>query len=472
VAARRQGPSPLAYVVVALAIGGTFWMSARQLTSRFVAASREAGLSASAEAPASGSRANGAKSAAPPGSPSASSASSAPQPPRTEGGAREPGRAPKIVEVAIGGTSTCARTDASAGGEVLCWGDNYFGQLGLGTSGRDRGTLRPTKIPGLRGVVQLAVRATHACARMLDGTVRCWGHDVDGEAGQGTPKHTVATPTEVPGVRDVVEIALGDAHVCARLASGTVLCWGDGGRGQLGDDTRASRATPAPVKGIPDATKIAAGGATTCARRTYGKLWCWGTNGAGETGDGTLIERPAPRFPVTHIDEEIDDVAVGVGHACARTKQGGVWCWGWNRTEDLDPVNGAMRHEGPVYFGDLAKVTQLAPSAGYGCFLLGDATVSCWGIAGQGRLGDGAQESRLARKKVVGLDRVVQVATGEGHACAVRAPPAGASGGTTDGATDGAKDGASSVWCWGGNPNGELGDGTKVSRPSPVEVVW
>jgi alpha-tubulin suppressor-like RCC1 family protein len=459
VAARRQGPSPLAYVVVALAIGGTFWMSARQLTSRFVAASREAGLVASAEAPASAAGAKGANGATAAGSTVASASAS-----NAQQRARTPGEAPKVVEVAVGGMSTCARTDPSAGGEVLCWGDNYFGQLGLGTSGRDRGTLRPIKIPGLRGVVQLAVRATHACARMLDGTVRCWGHDVDGEAGQGTPKHTVASPTEVPGVHDVVEIALGDAHVCARLASGSVLCWGDGGHGQLGDDTRSSRATPAPVKGIPDATKIAAGGATTCARRTYGKLWCWGTNGAGETGDGTLIERPAPRFPVTHIDEEIDDVAVGVGHACARTKHGGVWCWGWNRTEDLDPVNATMRHEGPVLFGDLAKVTQLAPSAGYGCFLLEDATLTCWGIAGQGRLGDGARESRFARKKVAGLDRVLQVATGEGHACAVRAPAAGAK--------DDAKGTAASVWCWGGNPNGELGDGTKVSRPSPVEVVW
>lgn len=97
----------------------------------------------------------------------------------------------------------------------------------------------------------------HACARTASGNVRCWLDNSFGQLGDGMPvvsAEEVAVlgrePTTVVGIMDAVEITAGSGHSCARLGSGAVTCWGSNGAGQLGDGTYVDRATPVPVVGL------------------------------------------------------------------------------------------------------------------------------------------------------------------------------------------------------------------------------
>lgn len=97
-----------------------------------------------------------------------------------------------------------------------------------------------------------------------------------------------------PGLTSVAEIATAERHACARMVDGTVRCWGRNSEGQLGDGTTTSRAVPAPVLGLTNVAEIAAVGNRTCARLTDATVSCWGSNWQGELGDGTTTSRSVP----------------------------------------------------------------------------------------------------------------------------------------------------------------------------------
>lgn len=154
-------------------------------------------------------------------------------------------------QVAAGDASACVLMND---GTVRCWGEGTYGQLGYAPSGGACGTVcsdTPAEVTGLAGVVELAMNGAHVCARMGDGTVRCWGRDVDGECGvvaNGTCSSAgcVASPTAVPGVTGVVGLALGGRTSFAIRADGSILGWGTDLAGVLGDGKTTARATPAP----------------------------------------------------------------------------------------------------------------------------------------------------------------------------------------------------------------------------------
>lgn len=222
-----------------------------------------------------------------------------------------------LAEIGVHNERTCARTRAGA---VYCWGDSEFGKAGDGrlpdNVGREK--LLPGK-PILTGAVSLGVGSTHACSVLSSGRLSCWGQNHYGSVGQPVSTQYVPRPAVVPRTADLahviaasavtctidvrgkvacfgaspeiatgaarllepaVEIAIGWAsHACARLASGTVMCWGHGEYGVLGDGTENDRAGPVEVKGLRAAgraLRIAADGQTACALLESGAVQCWG----------------------------------------------------------------------------------------------------------------------------------------------------------------------------------------------------
>ncbi len=183
---------------------------------------------------------------------------------------------------AVGGTST---------GTLACWGANFYGQLGIGTttnmsspqivqlgSGRSLGY----------GMGVLSLGVYHSCAVDSSGAVFCWGMNNRGQLGDGTAT-TRTSPTQVTGLASgVVKVAVGDEHSCAVLSGRTVMCWGKNDSGQLGDGTTTNRTTPVFVSGLSNVENIAAGGSHTCAvTRDDGLVYCWGQNALGQLGTGT-----------------------------------------------------------------------------------------------------------------------------------------------------------------------------------------
>ncbi|MEI8255772.1 MAG: hypothetical protein WCJ30_08880, partial [Deltaproteobacteria bacterium] len=119
-----------------------------------------------------------------------------------------------------------------------------------------------------------------------------------------------------------------DGHTCARMSDGTVRCWGFNGSGQLGDGTVIPRASPAAVPGLSSAASVAAGGGHTCAVLADATVRCWGANRYGQLGDGTTQDRPTP-VAVRGL-ADVAALALGTEHSCARLRDGTVRCWGRN----------------------------------------------------------------------------------------------------------------------------------------------
>lgn len=209
--------------------------------------------------------------------------------------------------IAAGEDHVCA---VRASGRLTCWGRNTWGQLGDGSkddSNVPRAVMAYTATPTgwvtreMEDAVDVGAGYAHTCALHVDGRVRCWGANWYGQLGNGTTTDTTS-PVTINLVSRVREISLGHLDSCALLADGTARCWGSNAFGQIGDGTKDDALVPvAPRLGEGDAAPsldglvaIRAGG-HACAADVSGALWCWGANYTGQLGDGTTESRWLPR---------------------------------------------------------------------------------------------------------------------------------------------------------------------------------
>jgi alpha-tubulin suppressor-like RCC1 family protein len=195
-----------------------------------------------------------------------------------------------VVHLSTGPDHSCA---CLADGTARCWGWGGTGCLGDGSTNWTVPT--PVDVRDLSGAVEVASGTYHACARLAGGGVKCWGFNREGELGNGTTSDT-SIPVGVVGVNDAKQIFAGTQHTCARLSDATVKCWGHNGHGALGDGTTTNRPTPVEVRGLSDVVELAVGSsaAHVCARLGSGVVKCWGLNSYGQLGDGTTTDRASP----------------------------------------------------------------------------------------------------------------------------------------------------------------------------------
>jgi alpha-tubulin suppressor-like RCC1 family protein len=313
----------------------------------------------------------------------------------------------------------------------------------------------PDTGPPRENVFEVALGETHTCARKTDGTVRCWGDNTKSQVGSTSPGDggLFTTPEDV-AISDAAHIAAGKNHTCVIRGAGAVSCWGDDLFGQLGDgQTNTRSAAPVDVVGLTDAIAIAGGASFTCAVRASGRAACWGDNLSGQLGNGTKTPSTAPS-PVSNLTGVVA-ISAGEVHACAVTSAGKVACWGNGFNGQLG-TGSSGESLTPVTVSSLDGMVSVAAAARTTCALKGTGAVYCWGANEVGQLGTGAANPTPNPTPTVvsGVD-AAEIWAGVDHACALK------------------KDG--SVVCWGAGTRGQLGDGkprvdASAAQPVPVSV--
>ncbi|HEX5752852.1 MAG TPA: RCC1 repeat-containing protein [Archangium sp.] len=331
-------------------------------------------------------------------------------------------------------------------GTPWAWGNNEFGQLGTGTNTH---SATPLQVSGLSELMVISAgnNAQHAIALGTDGSVWSWGANWYGQLGDGTTAHRAA-PVQVSGPSTVVAVSAGGNFSLAMRRDGLVWAWGYNAEGELGDGTATHRSTPMPVSDVSDAVMASAGDQHALAMSSDGTVWAWGHNTSGQVGDGTLTHRTTP----SKVSGLSGVVAVSAGgqHSLALRGDGTVWAWGYNESGALGDGS-TLQRSTPVQVSGLSGV--VAISAGYlhSLALRHDGTVWAWGSNTLNQLGDGtAEPQRSTPVRVSGLSDVVAISAGRNHSLAMHA--------------DG------TLWAWGRNATGQLGDGTTTQRATPVPV--
>ncbi len=346
------------------------------------------------------------------------------------------------VQLALGDQFSCVRL---SDGRVSCWGANQDGQMADGTN---TSRLTPVPVTSVAGAVQLATGGRHACVIGADGAMRCWGRDVEGQIGDGMPTAISPIATIVPCMTDIPQMALGGGHSCARMMLGTLACWGANAFGQVGDGAVFDRSLPTEVATVTGAIDVAAGDTHTCARMSNGTVQCWGDDTFGQLGIGA--SRMSVPLPSTVPGlANVDEIALGGFHSCARLRNGTVQCWGHNNAGQLGDGT-TVDQWLPVEVSGLRDVVQLALGAAHTCARRMDGSVWCWGWNLSGQLGDAVASVRMTPAAVPGVANAVQVATGGQHTCALLVDH--------------------SVLCWGNNQRGQIGDGTHTLRTAATVI--
>ena len=243
------------------------------------------------------------------------------------------------TQIAAGEAHTCARLGK---GSVMCWGRDDQGQLGgAGAAPPSNPTAHPMTMKSLTqtgvavvipslDLTSLALGGNTTCGLQRSGSIACWGAlAIDAEPsipGKKTTPRPTPKPKPVAGLKSVTAVALGGDHSCALLQDGSVTCWGDNEKGQLGDGSAAKKHPPAKVKGLAGVIEVALGSEHTCARLDSRTVQCWGSNAAGQLGDGSTTDRRAPA-PVPGLTDVAAILAAGQ-RTCARLESGAVLCWG------------------------------------------------------------------------------------------------------------------------------------------------
>lgn len=342
---------------------------------------------------------------------------------------KEPGP-PRPTQISLGRLHACARMSDDT---LRCWGGNDWGQLG----GGDIQVTTKQATPPIGDVVEVGAGGTYTCARKRDRTVWCWGYNYLGIIGTAPKEEFITTPTQIAGLTGAVALAAGVDHACVLRDDGTAWCWGYNQAGLLGDGSDQPRVGPVQVQGLTVAVAISSE-YFTCARRTDATLACWGMN------HGT---RATP-MPTLAGVLDLDIGTVG----CARLADGSAHCWGANDSGQLGrPDAGPFAEPGPV--AGLADVKAVAAATTSACAIVGAGDVVCWGdirpypwvpadcrvmTSHQGHGGSAAQWEYCPKPtRVPGLPPATALAMGWDRACIL------------------AQDAA--IWCWGdGNPPAQV----------------
>lgn len=307
-------------------------------------------------------------------------------------------------------------------GQVAAWGNNDYGQLGLGNT---NSTNTPKWVGSFTGAVSVAAGAYHSVALKGDGTVWAWGYNRTGELGDGT-KHDRDAPAKVNGLGEITAIAAGNGHTLALKSDGTVWAWGTNRYGQADPSLNAAPIVDKPVKidGLSNVKAIAAGANFSLALLNDGTVRAWGDNNSGQLGNGEadpdakLIER----FIAGRVKSGSGSTGGGSGRfkAIESLKTSPVIEGGISIKKNLELGLVLPNLSGVVSVSGLTSVSAIDGGGAHAIALRSDSTVWTWGNNHWGMLGTGDREYHSGPTRVIGIEDALTVSAGSEHSIAVR----------------------------------------------------
>ncbi|MEX2237652.1 MAG: hypothetical protein WEB00_08975 [Dehalococcoidia bacterium] len=350
---------------------------------------------------------------------------------------------------------TLSAASSSAPGVLRVWGDDQLGQLGNGPPLVQKDV--PVPQGSLNNVIQVDGGSFHSVALLSDGSVVTWGHDSQGQLGNGPTSNDQPSPVTVAGLGPVKAISAGNGFTLALLQNGQVRSWGTDDLNQLGNGaTTGNQDSPVAVVGLNNVKAISAGGEHALALLTDATVMAWGRNSEGQIGNGTSGFGTHPASPVAVQNlSGVKAISAAGGHSLALLENGTVMSWGTDLNGQLG--NGAPSNPQPqplpAPVTGLTDVVAIDTGDQHSLALLDDETVWSWGYDSDGRLGDGAPvANQPAPVMVSGLSDVVGITAGHFGGYAIMSD--------------------SSVKSWGSDSRGQLGNGSNTNdAPEPVQVV-
>ena len=377
-------------------------------------------------------------------------------------------------------------------GKVYCWGAGTNGEIGNGISSDASVPTPIVTINGVDSFNQISTNTSFSCAIANIGTnagkIYCWGNNLSvsqiGSAGVPSP----LTATLPAGVGVYNQLSTNTNFSCAIAGSGEsaggVYCWGTGTSGQIGNGANTATNSPVnvPTSVIMPSTVSAFGQISTntsfsCAiassGESTGRIYCWGNGGSGQIGNGSTVSVNVPKsVTMPSRVNAFNQLSTNSNFSCAIASSGEsagrVYCWG-------SSINGQIGN-GAVGSGAIVTVPtsvimpsgvtafgQISTNTGFSCAIAssGESTgrIYCWGNGANGKIGNGASTTNVARPTAVimpsGVIAFGQLSTNSNFSCAI------ASSGES----------AGKVYCWGNGGSGQIGNGANSEVQVPTAVT-